>query len=396
MISYQWDGRGIPSKFIWDGTDSGGNLLPDGLYYYTISSRDRAGNSTSADLKEIILITKMEIADVRTETSCYSFKTNKGKGIRFFPELSSVKGLEKWELTVYEDEKKPLVVIAGAANLPAFIDWNCRDASGKELDDGAYGYRFSAWYSSGNNPVSFPKKILFDSTPPVVNISHEPDLFSPDGDDENDFLTLNLNGTDNTVIERWEIGIFNESGILFKKFSGRGGVPSHLKWDGIGDDGELVESASDYNVQFTAVDSAGNVSEKGGDKIPVDVLVVVTERGLKIRISNIEFAFGSSVIRKRGTAILDRVYQILEKYSLYDVVVEGHTDDIGTEEYNLKLSEKRAMAVREYLTSKGTNPGRLSYIGMGETLPFYPNTNDENRRRNRRVEFLLNKKKPEL
>lgn len=395
VYSQQWDGREVPAKFVWDGTDNGGNLLPDGLYYYSISSRDKAGNSASADLKEIILTTGMEIADIRTETSYYSYKQSSGKGMRFFPELSSVKGLEKWELAVYQREDKPLRVISGGKDLPGFIDWDCRDSEGRELDDGGYSFRFSAWYSSGNNPVSFPKRVMFDRTPPVVKLSHEPDLFSPDGDGENDYLTLNMSGADNTAIATWEIGIYNESGILFKKFAGRGELPTHLKWDGTGDNGELVESASDYEVQFWCVDTAGNISGKSSDRISVDVLVVVTERGLKIRISNIEFAFGSSSIRKRGTVILDRVYQILERYSSYDITIEGHTDDVGAEEYNLTLSEKRAMEVRDYLVNKGTKPERLKYLGMGESLPFYPNTNDENRRRNRRVEFLLNRKKME-
>ncbi|HPR36723.1 MAG TPA: OmpA family protein [Spirochaetota bacterium] len=395
VFSRNWEGRDIPSKFIWDGTDNSGNLLPDGLYYYSISSSDKAGNSASADLKEIILTTKMEMADIRTETSYYSYRISRGRGIRFFPELSSVKGLERWELAVFRKEDKPLRVLSGGKDLPGFIDWDCMDSEGKELDDGGYSFRFYAWYVSGNNPVSYPKRFIFDSTPPEVRISHEPSLFSPDGDGENDYLTLSMTGSDNTGVASWEIGIYTESGILFKKFAGKGEPPSQLKWDGIGDDGELVESASDYEVRFSAVDTAGNVSEKATGRISVDVLVVVTERGLKIRISNIEFAFGSSALRKRGTVVLDRVYQILEKYSSYDIVIEGHTDDIGGEEYNLTLSEKRALAVRDYLVRKGTAPERLKYVGMGESLPFYPNTNDENRRRNRRVEFLLNRKKIE-
>jgi len=395
VYSRIWEGRDVPSKFLWDGSDSSGNILPDGLYYYSISSSDKAGNSAAADLKEIILTTKMEIADVRTETSFYSYKLSQGKGVRFFPELSSVKGLEKWELSVYRKEDKPLRVISGGKEIPGFIDWDCMDSEGKELDDGGYSFRLSAWYDSGNNPFSYLKRIIFDRTPPEVSVSSDPDMFSPDGDGENDYLNLSMKVSDNSGIESWELGVYNESGILFKRFAGRGTPPAKLKWDGIGDNGELVESASDYNLQFHAVDTAGNVSEKATGKISVDVLVVVTERGLKIRISNIEFAFGSSALRKRGTVILDRVYQILEKYSTYDVVVEGHTDDVGGEEYNLTLSEKRAMAVRDYLIRKGTNPERLRYIGMGESLPFYPNTNDENRRRNRRVEFLLNKKKIE-
>lgn len=393
VASYQWEGRDIPARLIWNGTDSEGRLLPDGLYYYSLLSKDKAGNSAAAEIREIILTTQMELADIRTETTGYSYKNSQGRGIRFFPDLSSLKGIEKWELAVYRKEGNPLRVIAGGSELPGFIDWDCKDNEGIELDDGDYYVKFSAWYSSGNTPASFPKRIIFDSTLPEVNITHEPGIFSPDGDGENDYLTLNLSGKDNTGVAAWEIGIYTESGILFKKFTGKGEPPAQLKWDGIGDNGELVESASDYEVQFSAVDAAGNISGKATDKIPVDVLVVVTERGLKIRISNIEFAFGSSALRKRGTVILDRVYHILEKYGSYDIVIEGHTDDIGAEEYNLTLSEKRAMAVRDYLVRKGTTPERLKYVGMGESLPFYPNTNDENRRRNRRVEFLLNRKK---
>ena len=90
--------------------------------------------------------------------------------------------------------------------------------------------------------------------------------------------------------------------------------------------------------------------------------------------------------------ILDRVYQILQKYENYDVLIEGHTDDIGKEEYNLELSERRAKAVNDYLARQGDTDRPAKYVGMGETIPLYPNSNDENRRRNRRVEFMLIKK----
>jgi outer membrane protein OmpA-like peptidoglycan-associated protein len=394
VVVYQWDGASVPERFVWDGTDESGAVLPDGLYYYSVSSADRAGNKAAAALREVILTTKMEIADVRFENEYFSYSKNDKSSIKFFPDLSSVKGIERWEIQITEsDEKKIVTSISGTGLVPAAVDWDCRDSKGKTLDDGLYKVIFSAWYASGNNPVSYAKRIIFDSTKPKISISHEPDLFSPDDDGENDYLTLRMKGEDNSGIANWNINIYNESGLLFKKFSGKGNIPEHLKWDGIGDNGELVESASDYDVQFTATDPAGNISETASDKISVDILVIVTERGLKMRVSNIEFAFGSSTLRKRGTNILDRVYQILEKYRAYDVIVEGHTDDIGNEEYNLKLSEKRALAVKNYLAGKGTDASRLKYVGMGESLPFYPNNSEENRRRNRRVEFLLVKDK---
>lgn len=390
VLSYRWEGNAVPAKLVWDGTDQAGTILPDGLYSYSITSTDKAGNRTAADLREIVLITKMEIADVRFENEYLSYKKNDKPFMKIFPDLSSMKGLESWEVSITDGPGKKIIrTISGSGTLPAYVEWDHLDSKGKPLDDGIYNINFSAMYSSGNNPVSFPKRLIVDSTPPDISISHSPDLFSPDGDGYNDYLTLKIRASDNTGFDRWEIKILNESGILFKKFSGTGTVPQELKWDGTGSNGEMVESASDYDVQFTAIDSAGNVSETATDRIPVDILVVVTERGLKMRISNIEFNFGSSDIRKRGVKILDRVYQVLEKYGSYNVVIEGHTDDVGEEEYNLKLSEKRALAVKNYLVDKGTKPERLKYVGMGESLPFYPNTSDENRRRNRRVEFLL-------
>ncbi len=395
VFTREWNGDSVPEKFVWDGSDTNGTVLPDGLYYYSISSIDKAGNKASADLNEIILTTQMENADIRFEDKYFSYSAAGRSTIRLFPDISSIKGMERWEVLITDSENKnTLRTLGGAGAVPAFIDWDCLDTNGKQLEDGTYNIRFAAWYSSGNNPASFPKKIVFDSRKPDVGISHEPAVFSPDGDGENDYLALRMKGEDNTAIERWDISIFNESGILFKKFIGKGDVPHELKWDGTGDNGELVESASDYELQFTAVDLAGNVSESANDKIAVDILVIVTERGLKMRISNIEFAFGSSNIQKRGIKILDRVYQILEKYNTYNVVVEGHTDDVGDEGYNLKLSERRALEVRDYLVSRGTRTDRLKYVGMGESSPFYPNSNDENRRRNRRVEFLLIKEKP--
>lgn len=392
VVSYKWEGIDVPAKFQWDGRDDSGSLQPDGLYYYSITSTDRSGNTASSEVKEITLTTKMEIADIRLSEEYYSYKNSRLKKVRFFPDLSEREGFARWEIEVSSTSKTPVKNISGTGNLPAFVDWDCLDEEGNPLADGEYFVKFKAWFLSGNNPESFGKKIIFDSTPPMVSLSHEPELFSPDNDGENDLLIIKIKASDNTGIKGWELKVFNESRKLFKTFSGSGVPPKEIVWDGTGDSGEPIESASDYIMEITCFDFAGNLSDKVTDKFPVDVLVVVTERGLKMRISNIEFAFGSAALGARGKKILDRVAVILEKYSRYNVVVEGHTDDVGSVDYNQKLSEQRAVSVRDYLVKQGVGISRLEYEGLGESMPFYPNTNDENRRRNRRVEFLLLKK----
>ncbi|WKV12849.1 OmpA family protein [Marivirga harenae] len=72
-----------------------------------------------------------------------------------------------------------------------------------------------------------------------------------------------------------------------------------------------------------------------------------------------------------------------------EVVIIGHTDSTGPEEYNQVLSEKRAQSVVNYLTDNGVKKDRLEYVGKGETEPAYPNDTKENRSKNRRVNFKV-------
>lgn len=108
VSSYKWEGSDVPDKFVWNGTGDSGSALPDGLYYYTVSSSDKAGNRASAALREIILTTKMEIADIRFENEYFSYLREEKSLIKFFPDLSSVKGLERWEISITDSEDKKL------------------------------------------------------------------------------------------------------------------------------------------------------------------------------------------------------------------------------------------------------------------------------------------------
>ncbi len=71
------------------------------------------------------------------------------------------------------------------------------------------------------------------------------------------------------------------------------------------------------------------------------------------------------------------------------IEIAGHTDSVGSEMYNLRLSEARANAVRDYLIQHGISPDRLIAKGYGESRPIAPNTTREGRAKNRRVEFTV-------
>ncbi|HSO46527.1 MAG TPA: OmpA family protein [Rhizobiaceae bacterium] len=113
---------------------------------------------------------------------------------------------------------------------------------------------------------------------------------------------------------------------------------------------------------------------------PVPVATLVLE--------GVNFEFDKAVIRPQYHAILDQNIVALKEWGDVDVEVAGHTCSIGTEEYNLGLSLRRAEAVRNYLVSKGVSADRLTVRGYGESRPAVSNATPEGRAQNRRVELV--------
>ena len=118
-------------------------------------------------------------------------------------------------------------------------------------------------------------------------------------------------------------------------------------------------------------------------------LVVLQKTKIEI-LEKVFFEFGKAVIKPESFELLDQVADVVNTHpDLGRVQVEGHTDDKGNDKYNLELSQARAESVRQYLIGKQVPADQLLAVGFGETQPIVPNTTDEGRGQNRRVEFNL-------
>ncbi|HVW94885.1 MAG TPA: DUF6089 family protein [Mucilaginibacter sp.] len=138
---------------------------------------------------------------------------------------------------------------------------------------------------------------------------------------------------------------------------------------------------------------AGTKVDGSGCPLPVakDVKVYVTDADRKVvkdAIQNLEFDFGKATIRSRSYASLDRVADLLISKN-FSLKLAGHTDNVGSDDANLRLSKERAESVKAYLVSKGVNPSRIEATGYGETQPIASNKTAKGRQMNRRVEFTL-------
>lgn len=129
---------------------------------------------------------------------------------------------------------------------------------------------------------------------------------------------------------------------------------------------------------------AGDAANGGCPEIKQEV-----KERLEYAARAVRFQTGSAKLREESYIILSEVAGIMRQYPDYDLTIQGHTDDVGSDLNNLGLSERRADACRSFIVATGIRENRISAAGFGETRPVGDNRTAEGRRLNRRVEFNL-------
>ncbi|MCF6401589.1 OmpA family protein [Chitinophaga filiformis] len=137
----------------------------------------------------------------------------------------------------------------------------------------------------------------------------------------------------------------------------------------------------------------GKKMDKQAQEIKNQVPNATVERvgeGINVTFaSGVLFGFDKSDLTAQAQTNIKELATILNKYPDTYVRVEGHTDTTGTYDYNMKLSERRAIAVSNFLKAQGVAANRVQPYWYGATQPKVPNTSDENKAKNRRVEFSI-------
>ncbi len=144
--------------------------------------------------------------------------------------------------------------------------------------------------------------------------------------------------------------------------------------------------AQDYLTEETSIDltNAQDPVFEG-----VELYLEPIEVGLSVRLNNIFFDFDKATLKSKSFPELDKVVQFLNDYPNINIEIEGHTDNKGSDDYNLNLSQERASAVMDYIVSKGINKSRIQAQGYGESQPVASNNSEAGRAENRRVVFTI-------
>jgi outer membrane protein OmpA-like peptidoglycan-associated protein len=157
-----------------------------------------------------------------------------------------------------------------------------------------------------------------------------------------------------------------------------------------------IPSGSSYALNVSA---AGHLFYSGNytlgpelgpeDRFEANIRLSPIVAGKPIVLKNIFFESGSSTLLPTSMAELDKLREFLEKNPTTNIEIAGHTDNVGSDVDNLKLSQARAQSVVDFLSARGIAPARLTAKGYGESKPLADNATPEGRTLNRRTEFSI-------
>jgi OmpA-OmpF porin, OOP family len=152
---------------------------------------------------------------------------------------------------------------------------------------------------------------------------------------------------------------------------------------------KISESQS---LDLSKINADQVIEHKDFNLDPVEVApiqVAPVQENVTITLNNVFFDFDKAVLKSESFPELNRIVTLMTEKTGMQIEIAGHTDNVGTEQYNLGLSERRAKAVVQYLNSKGVPADRISTEFLGESKPATGNDTPAGRKRNRRVEFKI-------
>ncbi len=256
-------------SYVWDGRNNEGALVTDGVYSFRISATDRALNTTTERLNNIIVDT--EPTPISLNVDIAHFSPN-GDGRRdtvtFTPDVPVTDGIREFELVIRDRDGRARRTQTGSGTLPAQWVFDGRGDAGTVLPEGSYRGELNLRYRHGNRPTALSPEIVLDVTPPRISIRANTPVFSPNGDGNLDSVQfIQTTG----AAPEWTATISSvETGSRpVRRYSWSEMPVEQLEWDGRDDDGNRVSDGR-YRYILTGVDRAGNVAASPPVEVELD------------------------------------------------------------------------------------------------------------------------------
>ncbi|MGD0784169.1 MAG: FlgD immunoglobulin-like domain containing protein, partial [Candidatus Aminicenantales bacterium] len=188
--TFVWRGR-ADDKFEWDGRGDDGRVLPDGLYAYSLSATDQAGNTGTSKPISLRIDTEKKPVRISTDLVYFSpFGNGTKTRVRIIPFLAVTEGVESSTIQVRGADGAAVRTYAGRAKPPDDALWDGIDDNGKRVADGKYTASLQVSYSNGSKPAAETTPFFVDNHVPQVDVSAAALLFSPTPDSKLPAVTI--------------------------------------------------------------------------------------------------------------------------------------------------------------------------------------------------------------
>ena len=243
-----------PGKVDWDGTDNSSQALPEGVYSYTLSSTDEAGNESDPILLEGIIL-DMTLTSIELVIDNPAISPD-GNGIKdsmiIYMDQAVKEGITSWEWQIREDEAAVYWKVSGTGDVPEEVLFDGTDSDGNPMPEGNYSFIYIVNYENGNRPTA-SEPLVIDVNAPDISVTITNSVFSPDGDGYKDEARIKLKSNEVVV---WEGSILDSRGEVIVSTSSND-TTTLIVWDGNNEDGVELGNGN-YTLIATFTDAAGN------------------------------------------------------------------------------------------------------------------------------------------
>lgn len=345
-----------PARVPWNGMLDAKKPIPDGSYQVVLSEIDKAGNTANTTPQPLEIDNTPPVVEARLEPSLLS---PNGDGVQdagtFQLKTEDAHPLESWALKIVNDVGKVVRTITGQPGSKALpkTPWTGDGDNGQPLVDGVYNYILEALDIAGNKASTSKQPLRVDRVPPILSVTADPALFSPNGDGVLDATSFSLSIQDAGPLESWSLTIAAADGKTVKTFTGAPEtVPAKLPWDGKDND-RLALPDGPYTYVLQAKDIAGNAAASPAQKVTIGAGRPMPEvkSDLAAISPNADSYRDVATFQLKApafNAVREWTFRILDKMKVAQRTVQGRGDVPGSLQWGGERDDKRALPDEEY------------------------------------------------
>lgn len=369
----------MPLILPWDGRDEQGRTTDMEAYYlYRFRVTDRLGYTASAQ-GEILPRSITQLPQLKVlPRDIFAGK------VSFQPKVSA--DLQEWSVSIVNAQGEVVKKYQGMGAFPKNFCWDGTDAQGRQIGvQEGYHFILNLKDRSGNEA---------QTTAPLVQVEAHSKALTTESVAVCEDVPFRFRLPADMKLQSWALDIVEASGgRVVRTYTGQGRPPETLTWNACDAAGQPLPTDQRYGYVLRMQDRMGNIWQQAADLSVTEVKVLPAPPGqLKLKIEQILFDFAKAELKPNMVDKLMKTADLARSLppGTGKVIIEGHTDEVGTDEFNITLSLQRANMVMRYLVEEEGLPSAVMEVkGYGKTVPFAVGEDALSHSLNRRVEITV-------